>query len=115
MLNCAYFYLITTTGSGQNTGGSLNYESPEMLVGYLYAEPSTDMWSYGCLLGAWLLRRPLLFEGTTELNQLHNIARVRLVAFYVCLFFMMLCFNVNCLLLYWSNTRCWERLISLTM
>jgi casein kinase II subunit alpha len=50
--------------------------SPEMLLSYPRHTISTDMWSCGCVLGAMLFNKTMLFEGTNAVNQLHNIARV---------------------------------------
>lgn len=50
--------------------------SPEMLLSHARHAPSTDMWSYGCVLGDMLFNRTMLFEGANAINQLHNIARV---------------------------------------
>lgn len=63
----------------QNIAGSKHFKSPEMLLFYEYATYSTDMWSYGCMLAALLLRKQVMFEGTTAHRQLHSIAKVKLL------------------------------------
>jgi serine/threonine protein kinase len=80
--------LVLHTGGTHAIAGSLNYMSPEMLLSYPQHTTSTDMWSGGCVLGAMLLNKTTLFEGTNAINQLHNIARVRVFVRYSCVAFL---------------------------
>lgn len=52
------------------------YKSPEMLLDFGKSEPSTDMWSLGCVFAALLYRRSIFFVGADNHDQLMKIASV---------------------------------------
>mmetsp|Transcript_24629 Transcript_24629/g.41065 ORF Transcript_24629/g.41065 Transcript_24629/m.41065 type:complete len:419 (-) Transcript_24629:258-1514(-) len=68
----------------QTIAGTLFYKSPEMLMKYKYATYSTDIWSIGCMFGAWFFRKRIFFEGhskqpgadLTEYDQLRAIMKI---------------------------------------
>ncbi|KAJ1437446.1 kinase-like domain-containing protein [Ochromonadaceae sp. CCMP2298] len=65
------------TDEETTVAGTLYYKSPEMLLESHHTDLSTDMWSVGSLLAAWLFRKPIYFKGEEdELNQLRKIANV---------------------------------------
>ncbi|KAF3699879.1 Cyclin-dependent kinase 6 [Channa argus] len=53
---------------------TLWYRAPEVLLNSVYMS-SVDMWSVGCILAELFLLRPL-FQGYTEVQQLHKIFEV---------------------------------------
>jgi serine/threonine protein kinase len=54
---------------------TLHYRAPEILLGYLEYSLAVDMWSAGCIFAEMLLGRRL-FQGTNELHQILEIARI---------------------------------------
>ncbi|KAL9164725.1 hypothetical protein ABFS82_06G122800 [Erythranthe guttata] len=54
---------------------TLPYRSPELLLEANEYSTAIDMWSVGCIMAELLLKRPL-FNGTSEINQLHKIFRI---------------------------------------
>ena len=54
---------------------TLHYRAPEVLLGCREYTPAVDMWSAGCIF-AELLTGRRLFEGTNELHQMLEIARI---------------------------------------
>ncbi|XP_057767111.1 cyclin-dependent kinase G-2-like [Salvia miltiorrhiza] len=53
---------------------TLWYRAPELLLGAKEYSTAVDMWSVGCIMAEFLLRRPL-FDGTVETDQLHKIVK----------------------------------------
>lgn len=51
------------------------YRPPELLAGEKKYGPPIDMWGIGCILAEMITGRPL-FKGTSELNQLEQIAKL---------------------------------------
>jgi serine/threonine protein kinase len=51
------------------------YRPPEVLAGERRYGPAIDMWGLGCILGEMITRKPI-FRGTTEINQLEEIAKL---------------------------------------
>lgn len=65
-------------------GGEINYTGmvvtrwyrpPELLAGERKYGPAVDMWGLGCLLAEMIVRRPM-FKGSSEINQLEQIAEL---------------------------------------
>lgn len=52
---------------------TLWYRAPEVLLQSNYATP-VDIWSIGCIMAELYNRKPL-FEGKSEVDQLHKIFR----------------------------------------
>lgn len=54
---------------------TLHYRAPEILLGCREYTLAVDIWSVGCIFGEMLLGRRL-FQGTNELHQMLEIARI---------------------------------------
>ncbi|PAV87544.1 hypothetical protein WR25_24672 [Diploscapter pachys] len=54
---------------------TLWYRPPELLLGEEHYGPAIDVWSVGCILGEFFVRKPL-FMGSNELMQLELISKV---------------------------------------
>lgn len=72
-------YVFTKLGDAHAVGGTEHYMAPDKLLNYQYADVSADMWSFGCIFGAWILRHTTLFDGVGTVSQLHKIAKVIII------------------------------------
>ena len=54
---------------------TLWYRAPEILVGNIVYTTAVDVWSFGCVMSD-LTRRPPLFMGDSEIDQLYRIMRL---------------------------------------
>lgn len=52
------------------------YRAPELLLDFDVYTTAVDMWAVGCLVPELYSGRPL-FPGTTEINQLHTICKIK--------------------------------------
>jgi casein kinase II subunit alpha len=53
-----------------------HYKGPELLVEYEFYDYSLDMWSFGCMFGAIIFKKEVLFNGNDNLDQMVKIVRV---------------------------------------
>jgi len=53
-----------------------HYKAPELLMGITDYDYAVDMWGVGCILGHMILKRGVLFQGSTNYDQLDKIARL---------------------------------------
>ena len=54
---------------------TLWYRSPDILLGYKHYHYDLDIWSYGCIVGELLTKKPV-FPGDSEIDQLYKIFKV---------------------------------------
>ncbi len=55
--------------------GSLNYRSPELLLGHKNYNSSVDIWSFGCIIYE-MLTGEILFKGTSDVDQILHISKI---------------------------------------